>query len=421
MLAVGGFAFAGKLAGAAKEIAVAWRFGVSPTVDAYLFVFNLVSWSVAVWIGVLTIVLIPVAARLRGNSREFALFRRELLGATIAVGFALSALSFFLLPALVKSPLIGLPSATATLAASMAPALSWLILAGALIALYSAWMMSRASHVNTLLEGLPALGILCGVLVSGMPAALVWGTIGGTVVQLWLVASASRHDRRYDWPAFSLSSPTWVEFGRALGVLALGQAVMSFTTVIDQLFAARLGEGAISEMGYANRILALLMGIVATAITRGTLPVFSQSHSQGRQDLRPIAMRWSGLMVVVGVLTCVVMWFAAPVAVHLLYQRGTFSATDAASVTRLLRFGIAQLPFYFGSLVLVSLHSALGRYRLIVASSVFAIVVKTVSTLLLLKHFGVAALMISPAFMYLANAGLFVWYDGKKVSLSRSP
>jgi peptidoglycan biosynthesis protein MviN/MurJ (putative lipid II flippase) len=292
---------------------------------------------------------------------------------------------------------------------------------GALIALYSAWMMSRASHLNTLLEGLPALGILCGVVLSGMPAALVWGTIGGTLVQLWLVASAARHERQYDRPAFSLSSPTWVDFGRALGILALGQAVMSFTTVIDQLFAARLGEGAISEMGYANRILALLMGIVATAITRGTLPVFSQSHSQGRQDLRPMAMRWFALMAIVGVLTCVVTWFAAPVAVRLLYERGTFSAVNAASVTRLLRFGVSQLPFYFASLVLVSLHSALGRYRLIVASSVFAIVVKTVSTVLLLGHFGVAALMISPAFMYLANACLFIWYDRKPISPRSAP
>ena len=36
MLLVGSFAVLGKLASAAKEIAVAWRYGVSAEVDAYL-------------------------------------------------------------------------------------------------------------------------------------------------------------------------------------------------------------------------------------------------------------------------------------------------------------------------------------------------------------------------------------------------
>ena len=59
------FVFVGKLAGAAKEMTVAWRYGVSPTVDAYVFVFNLVSWPVAVWFGIISAVLVPLAARIR--------------------------------------------------------------------------------------------------------------------------------------------------------------------------------------------------------------------------------------------------------------------------------------------------------------------------------------------------------------------
>jgi hypothetical protein len=46
----------GKLAGAAKEMAIAWRYGVSDTVDAYVFVFNLATWPVSLWFGVLTVV-----------------------------------------------------------------------------------------------------------------------------------------------------------------------------------------------------------------------------------------------------------------------------------------------------------------------------------------------------------------------------
>ena len=59
------FVFLGKLAGAAKEMTIAYRYGVSDQVDAYLFIYNLISWPVGVWSSILTIVLVPLAARIR--------------------------------------------------------------------------------------------------------------------------------------------------------------------------------------------------------------------------------------------------------------------------------------------------------------------------------------------------------------------
>lgn len=45
------FVLLGSFARAAKEMAIAYRYGVSAEVDAYLFVFNLVSWPVGVACG----------------------------------------------------------------------------------------------------------------------------------------------------------------------------------------------------------------------------------------------------------------------------------------------------------------------------------------------------------------------------------
>jgi len=54
--------------------------------------------------------------------------------------------------------------------------------------------------------------------------------------------------------------------------------------------------------------------------------------------------------------------------VQLLYERGTFTAANTDIVARLLRLGLLQLPLYVSSLVLVSLHSSLGNYRLLLVS-----------------------------------------------------
>src|SRR5262245_35463925 len=81
------FVFLSKSAGAAKEMAVAWRYGVSEVVDSYLFIFNLVSWPVVVWFSVLSVVLVPLAATIReGKPKDLCRFRAELLGLTFLLG-----------------------------------------------------------------------------------------------------------------------------------------------------------------------------------------------------------------------------------------------------------------------------------------------------------------------------------------------
>ena len=81
MLTVALFTLLGKLMSAAKEMAVAYRYGLAAEVDAYQFIYNLVSWPVAVWTSVLTAVLVPLAARLRTfDTHAIPHFRSELFG-----------------------------------------------------------------------------------------------------------------------------------------------------------------------------------------------------------------------------------------------------------------------------------------------------------------------------------------------------
>lgn len=407
MVVVSSFVLVAKAAGAAKEMAVAWRYGVSAEVDAYLLVLNLVTLPVSVWFSVLVVILIPLAARIRHEAPgELRRFRAELLGLTLVGGAILAPAGFIGLPRLLTSAWLKLPGRTVDLATQMVPVLAWLVPLGLLIALYSTWTMSARRHLNTLLEGAPAVGVLCAVLLVGGIEPLIWGTLAGTLVQLGLLVARSSDPVADVRPIFSVSSPQWSLFWQGFGVVMLGQAIMSLTTVIDQFFAARLGQGAISSLGYAGRILALALSLVATAVTRSTLPVFSHSRATAVVDARHLAFRWAALLALAGIVILGTGWLLAPWAVRLLYQRGTFSGGDTEVVARLLRFGLLQVPFYLSSLVLVSLHSSYGRYRLLLASGVVGLSAKVVANFLLLPQFNVGALMLSNAAVYAANTVL---------------
>ena len=62
---ISAFVLIGRLASAGKEVTIAWRYGVSETVDAYVLVFNLLNMPVLVWFTVLTAVLVPLVKRWR--------------------------------------------------------------------------------------------------------------------------------------------------------------------------------------------------------------------------------------------------------------------------------------------------------------------------------------------------------------------
>jgi putative peptidoglycan lipid II flippase len=412
------FVFAGKLAGAAKEMAIAYRYGLSPEVDAYLFVFNLVSWPIGVWFSVLTVVLVPLAARMRqAEPIDFPRFRSELLGLVILLGLVLAFAGWSGLRPLLYSSWAGLPPATAAIASDMAPRLAMLAPLGVLISLFSAWMLAAGRHTNTLLESTPALIILVALFSfpGGGAEPLVWGTLAGFSCHLIALAVPLRAHGELEAPHFTRQSPQWTPFWRGFGVMLAGQALMSFTGVMDQFFAAHLGLGAIATLGYSNRILTLILGIGAVAVSRATLPVFSKAQAQGEEQVHRVAAYWTKILLVLGTVALIGSWWLAPIGVKLLFERGAFTAQDTATVAEVLRYGLTQLPFYFASMVLVSLMASQRRHRALAVFAGLNLLVKVVAMVLLTPVLGINGIVLSTSVMY-AGSLLVLAFSAKRVS-----
>lgn len=406
------FVLLGSVARAVKEVAIAYRYGISAEVDAYLFVFNMVNWPVAVWFSVLTVVLVPLAARIRQDaSAELPRFRSELLGLTLLLGLALAFLGWLGLPLLLRSSWTGLPGATMIIASNMAPTLTMLAPLGVIISLFSAWMLAAGRHANTLLESVPALVILAALLAfpSGGAEPLIWGTLAGFAFHLISLAVPLARQGEIEAPRFTRQSPQWTPFWQGFGIMLAGQALMSFTGIIDQFFAAHLGTGAIATLSYANRILALILGMGAMAVSRATLPVFSRALAQGGEQVHRVATHWVRLMFALGVATMLVSWLFAPWGVKLLFERGAFTAQDTAIVAEVLRYGLTQLPFYFAGLVFVSYLSSRGLYVWLLWSGIIGLSSKLLGNALFIPAYGVGGIAFATAFMYATNFVFFWW------------
>jgi len=407
------FVFLGKLVSAAKEMTIAYRYGISDQVDAYLFIYNLINWPVSVWSGVLTIVLLPLAARIRQSaSTELPRFRAELFAFALVLGCDLALILWFGLPILLRSSWVGLSISTISIATDIIPDMVALAPLGILAGLFSAWIMSSGRYSNSLLEGVPALGIL--VVLFILPAdgitPLIWGTLAGFICHVFSLAAPLAWRGEIEMPRFTSRSPQWPPFWQGFGIMMVGQTLISFIVIIDQFFAAHLDTGAIATISYANRILALILGLGATAISRATLPVFSRIKSQGGEQLYGVAMFWIRLMMVFGVVTLLISWWLGPWIVKLLFERGAFTARNTEAVTEVFRYGLAQIPFFFPALALVALLASHGKHNLIAINGGTSLLVKTGANFVLVPIMGINGVILATGIMYMVSFFQLYWF-----------
>lgn len=403
------FVLIGKLAGAAKEMAIAWRYGVSATVDAYVFVFNLISWPVSVWFSLLAAILVPIAARLRQeNPSELPRFRDELLAFALVLGLAFGALFLSVLPFALAQGWTGLSGVALEEARGMVAPLSLILPLGLIISLLSTWLMASGRHRNTLLEAVPAMGILLALLLPSdwLAEPLIWGTLLGVALQLFALAWSLRRAGELNAPVFRYQSPVWKAFWGSIGVLSVGQILASLAGIVDQFLAAGLPEGSISTLGYCNRVLALVLGMGALAIGRATLPVFSEARASGRADVNELAFKWALWMFLGGIVIATAGVLLSPHVIQLLFERGAFTAENTVEVTRIFRWSLVQVPFYFSSLVLVSALGSGGHYALIALSGASNLLFKLLFALPLVKHYELEGLVISTSAMYIVSLGI---------------
>jgi len=195
----------------------------------------------------------------------------------------------------------------------------------------------------------------------------------------------------------------------------IAQILQAATNVIDQFWAARAGNGSVSAMAYANRLLVFAIGVGATAVTRVVLPLLSDLSVQGKPFARRTASRWAMGLICLSSLGAMILWPSSNWLVGLVFERGAFGPQDTERVAAFLQYSWLQLPPYLGSLVLIQLVLAESRYRLMIWFSALNLAVKILANALLVPHFGINGLAISNSVMQLSLLFmLVVWFQKTK-------
>ena len=405
-----------KVLATVKESLVAFRLGTDPALDAFILAYLVPSFLSNVIAGSLASAFIPVFVHESVASGQDS--ARRLLGeASTACLLALSVSAVVAAPLLAASlPHLGGAVSPATL--RLATLFTYCLLPSVpLVGLAALWSAALNSREKFLLSSLPPVltptVIMLALWLAWAPLGiytLVFGNLAGAVLELVVIGVLVRRQ--------GLQLFAWVSRGsRALKQViqqflpaAAGSVLMSSTLFVDQIMAAGLGDGNVSRFLYASKITGAIVSISTMALATALLPHLSRMLADRDWGaLRHVLRSYVLLVAVVAMAATVMLVSVSRPLVGLFFERGAFTAADAAVVSVTQQMLLLQiLPISLG-MIAVRLISALRANHVLLWGALISVVVNVALNWLFMRFVGLAGIGLSTSVVYLVSCG-FLWF-----------
>jgi putative peptidoglycan lipid II flippase len=160
--------------------------------------------------------------------------------------------------------------------------------------------------------------------------ALAWGVLIGGIAQLAFQIRPLMRLRMLPRPALDLKDPGVRRVLYAMGPAVIGVSAAQISALINTQLAALLGNGAISWITYADRLMEFPSALLGVALGTVLLPSLSKHHSDVNPEQYSALLDWGlRLAFLLALPAALALWLLALPLVTTLYQYGKFSVVDA--------------------------------------------------------------------------------------------
>jgi putative peptidoglycan lipid II flippase len=410
-----------RILGLMREMVFAGLFGAGKNLDAFLMAFRVPNLLRDLFAeGALSTAFITTFSKriaVEGDSSAWRLANKI---ATLTAVFmsAITLLGIWLAPQLIGLMTWWSWSPEKTELTILLTRIMWpFILLVALAALVMG--MLNAKHVF----GMPAMASTffnLGSIIAGVSfgwwfdphfgsRALIGLAIGTLIGGLWQLTSQFPSLRRVGYrfrPDF-----LWRDNGVRTVLALMAPAVIAASAVqvnvlVNSAFAAQLGDGPVSWLNIAFRLMQLPLGLFGVAVATVTLPLVSRSAALGNMvEFRGALGHSLRLVMLLTIPSAIGLIILAQPIISLIYQHGRFSAEATARTAEALQFYGIGLVGYAAVKVLAPAFYAIDRRNLPMLVSLFSIAVNFCLNWLLTLHLGLGhrGLALSTSIVAITN------------------
>lgn len=210
------------------------------------------------------------------------------------------------------------------------------IAAGHLAAMHNA---SKRFYLPVMVSILPFLFMILFGLTFGNnwgPVAITWGMLFGYVLMVLVLTKTSLLNYRLS-KKLLLFWKDAVNYFTQVPLVLLGMLCFTVYQSIDAYWAPKIGDGNLAYLGYCQRILIAVGGIIIAGPFVVMVPRLSEAFNAGRlNDFMQDTGRAVRMVIAFAALFAITVSIIALPLVELLFQRGSFDAHATQGVAALM-------------------------------------------------------------------------------------
>lgn len=397
-----GLALISKFLGLAREVLIAYFFGTSGELDAYIVG---MTWPLLILMffagGAFTGAFIPVfTGHLARNEQEQAQrFSGNMLSLLSLLFLALTVIAELAAPQLVSLMAPGMAGSSSALAVKLTR-----------IMMFSLIFFFLATYIQSVLNSfnhftLPGfrqtifnIAIIVAALISKYAGieSLAYGFLAGSALSVIIQLPALKGKAWTLRPVLDFSDPALKSFFTLMLPLMGVVFLVELNILIDRAVASYLGEGNIAALGYAERLMDISRSVLGVSVATVVFPKLSTDHALGttKEFSQTLDKAIRILFFTCWPITLGFLFFSTP-AVSLLFERGVFG-TASVDLTATAIFYYSFAAFFISiNYVLMRAFHAQKRVMLTLAVSAGALILNVELNLILSTYLGLGGVTLA--------------------------
>ena len=399
---------ASRVLGLLREVLTAAYFGATRTLDAYNVAYTLANLSRQLLAeGALSASFVPTFSRLmaRDGPDGARALARQVMTVLLCASGAVVLLGIICSPALVRVIAPGFDPVTENLAVALTRALFPFLVIVSVGALAMGVLNSVGSFfvpaVAPAASNLTFIAILLafgrGGSIWTMVAAVLAGGAANMTIQ-WTAACRMGYTLLPARP--DTKNPDLRRTAALFLPYAAGLSLNQVNPVVSRILGSFLGDGVISALNYADRIIQLPLGMFVIAISQAVLPMMSRIEPGDREGFSLFArdaLRFNMFIVLPSSIALILL--ARPI-VHILLMRGAFDEWAWNATSGALACYAAGLPGMACNTVLMRAIYARSLPKAAVRVTLFTVCANLISGVILMKSFSYLGLAMGTAMAF---------------------
>lgn len=278
-------------------------------------------------------------------------------------------------------------------------ALPLLLLSGAMI-LGNSILNANGEAVFTSMAQLvvPLVAVLALLLFGEAygVVAVLYGMVIGQILNLGIVQYRLRHYRVIALPVWPVAKPKHqYELHKQYWPLVGSSLFIGIATPVATFLAMTLSDGAVSVFNLGNKVVLFVTGLLGAVVTTVMLPYFSKLIAKNNLlDARRELSFFLLLATFIAVPLSVLIYMSSASIVDLMLSGGNFDLDAKQQVMSVMQYSVVQLPFFVCNALLLRFAISTKHVVSILAIAAFGLIINVLTSMLLMKHMGVAGIAL---------------------------